>query len=84
MSGLTAQTFGLEGRGRIAEGAWADLVVFDPESVIDTATYDEPQRAAAGIEAVVVNGAAVWSSGRGTGARPGRVLTRGRPHSGTA
>jgi N-acyl-D-amino-acid deacylase len=78
MSGLTAQNFGLEERGRVAEGAWADLVVFDPETVIDTATYGEPQRAAAGIELVVVNGVLVWAGGRDTGARPGQVLARPR------
>jgi N-acyl-D-amino-acid deacylase len=76
MTGLTAENFGLEGRGRIAEGAWADLVVFDPATVIDTATYDEPQRAAAGIEHVVVNGVPVWAGAQGAGARPGQVLAR--------
>ena len=54
----------------------ADLVVFDAERVIDTATDEEPKRAAAGIETVLVNGVPVWAQGRSTGARPGRVLTR--------
>lgn len=76
MTGLTAGHFGLEGRGRIAEGACADLVVFDAETVADTATYEDPQRAATGIESVIVNGVPVWAAGRGTGARPGQVLTR--------
>jgi N-acyl-D-amino-acid deacylase len=76
MTGLTARNFGLADRGRIAAGAAADLVVFDAERVIDTASYEEPKRAAAGIEAVVVNGAVVWAQGRGTGARPGQVLMR--------
>ncbi len=80
MTGLTAANFGLEGRGTIAEGAWADLVVFDPDAVIDTATYEDPQRPAAGIDTVVVNGVPVWQAGQGTGARPGQVL-RPRPPS---
>jgi N-acyl-D-amino-acid deacylase len=78
MTGLTAGNFGLADRGRIAEGAAADLVVFDADRVIDTASYEEPQRAAAGIEVVVVNGTPVWAQGRGTGARPGQVLSRPR------
>jgi N-acyl-D-amino-acid deacylase len=76
MTGLTARNFGLAGRGTVAEGAHADLVVFDAGTVIDTATYDDPQQPSAGIETVVVNGVPVWSGGRATGARPGRVLAR--------
>jgi N-acyl-D-amino-acid deacylase len=78
MTGLTARNFGLTDRGRIAEGLAADLVVFDAGSVADTATYEDPQRPAAGIDSVLVNGVAVWAQGRATGARPGRVLRRGR------
>jgi N-acyl-D-amino-acid deacylase len=51
-------------------------VVFDADTVIDTATYDDPQQPSAGIETVVVNGVPVWNAGRETGARPGRVLAR--------
>jgi len=76
MTGLTAGNFGLAERGRIAEGLAADLVIFDADRVIDTASYEEPKRAAAGIEVVLVNGVAVWAQGCGTGARPGRVLSR--------
>jgi N-acyl-D-amino-acid deacylase len=78
MTGLTARNFGLTDRGRIAEGLAADLVVFDAGSVADTATYEDPQRAAAGIDTVLVNGVAVWAQGCATGKRPGRVLMRGR------
>jgi N-acyl-D-amino-acid deacylase len=78
MTGLTARNFGLADRGRIAEGMAADLVVFDAGSVADTATYEDPQRPAAGIDTVLVNGVAVWAQGRATGQRPGRVLSRGR------
>ena len=76
MTGLTARNFGLSGRGTVAEGAHADLVVFDPDTVIDTATYEDPQRPAVGIETVVVNGVPVWSGGHASGVRPGQVLAR--------
>jgi N-acyl-D-amino-acid deacylase len=79
MTGLTARNFGLDGRGTLAEGAWADVVVFDADAVIDTATYDDPQRAAAGIEQVIVCGVPVWRHGQATGVRPGQVLQRRRP-----
>ena len=57
MTSLSCDRFGLVDRGRIAEGQFADLVLFDPATVADTATYDDPKREAVGIEAVVVNGA---------------------------
>ena len=76
MTGLTAKNFGLAGRGQVALGAAADITVFDAETVSDTATYEDPQRAAAGIEVVIVNGVPVRRQGQGTGARPGQVLTR--------
>lgn len=76
MTNLPAQTFGLTRRGRIAEGWFADLVVFDPESISDRATFEEPTRPARGIDLVMVNGRAVMRSGTATGDRPGRVLRR--------
>jgi N-acyl-D-amino-acid deacylase len=76
MTGLTAGRFGLEGRGVLREGAYADITLFDPQRVIDAATFDDPVRPAPGIHTVIVNGEAVWSDGAPTGARPGRVLTR--------
>jgi N-acyl-D-amino-acid deacylase len=76
MTGLSARTFGLAGRGVLAPGAFADITVFDPERVIDTATFERPATPAAGIAFVFVNGALVWRDGRSTGARPGRVLRR--------
>ncbi len=78
MTGLTAQTYGLEGRGILREGAWADITVFDPDAVAEAATFEHPIAPARGIEFVMVNGAMVWEQGRPTGARPGRVLRRGR------
>jgi N-acyl-D-amino-acid deacylase len=74
MTGLPAARLGLAGRGRIAPGAYADVVVFDPATVRDCATFQEPHQYAAGIEHVLVNGVAVVSHGEHTGALPGRVL----------
>jgi len=79
MTGLSARTFGLAGRGTLAPGAFADVTVFDPERVIDTATFERPATPAAGIAFVMVNGELVWRDGRVTGARPGRVLRRTPP-----
>jgi N-acyl-D-amino-acid deacylase len=76
MTGLTARTFGLEGRGVVKEGAYADLTVFDPATVGEAATFARPIQPAHGIDAVVVNGTLVWQEGRSTGAMPGRVLSR--------
>lgn len=76
MTGLTAHNFGLQGRGTIAEGQAADLVVFDPERIIDRASYADPKQPAAGIDAVLVNGALTWQQGRHLGTRRGQVLSR--------
>ncbi len=76
MTGLTAATFGLHGRGEIAVGNVADLVVFDPARIADTATFDDPERAATGIDSVIVGGRVAWSAGAPTGTRPGRFLAR--------
>jgi N-acyl-D-amino-acid deacylase len=76
MTGLTAKNFGLKDRGVLREGAYADLTLFDADTVDEAATYAAPIAPARGIEAVIVNGAMVWRYGRATGARPGRVLHR--------
>ncbi|AUT65069.1 N-acyl-D-amino-acid deacylase family protein [Paraburkholderia terrae] len=76
MTGLTAEQFGIEERGRLVVGNYADLVVFDPERVIDRATFAEPTLRPEGIEHVFVNGRAVLTNTRLTGARPGRALRR--------
>jgi len=76
MTGLSAARFGLTGRGTLAAGAYADLVVFDPERVLDRATFAEPTLPAAGIVLVFVNGRPVWAGGKPTGERPGRALRR--------
>jgi N-acyl-D-amino-acid deacylase len=77
MTSLPASRVKLSDRGRIAPGMKADLVLFNPKTVIDRSTFEDPQRLSEGIELVVVNGETVWSAGKPTGARPGRVL-RGR------
>jgi N-acyl-D-amino-acid deacylase len=76
MSGQPAQRFGMSDRGRIAEGLAADLVVFDPATMADHATWQEPRAAASGVEWVLVNGVPVVQQGEPTGQLPGRVLQR--------
>ena len=74
MTGRAARRLGLRDRGIVAEGASADLVVFDADKITDTATYDDPRRLAQGVELVLVNGEAVWEENESTGALPGRSL----------
>jgi dihydroorotase/N-acyl-D-amino-acid deacylase len=74
MSGLPAKRLGLADRGLLQEGLKADLVVFDAETVRDTATYSQPHQYAEGVSLVVINGQIVFENGRMTAARPGRVL----------
>jgi N-acyl-D-amino-acid deacylase len=76
MTGLPAARFGLTGRGVVRPGAYADLCVFDADTVLDRATFAEPTLTASGIEHVFVNGRPVWSEGKPTGERPGRALRR--------
>jgi N-acyl-D-aspartate/D-glutamate deacylase len=76
MTGLPAKRFGLAGRGRISEGAHADLVLFDPETIRDTATFSDPISRAEGIAAVWVNGVPSYKDRDATGQRSGRFLPR--------
>lgn len=76
MTGLTADHFGLPGRGRVAVGACADLVVFDADTIADRATWAQPTLRAQGIDAVLVNGQLAWQAGAHTGALAGRVVRR--------
>lgn len=76
MTGLTAKEFGIKDRGIIKEGAFADLTIFEPKTVIDTATFEKPIAIATGIDTVMVNGQIVWNNQKISGARPGRVLKR--------
>jgi N-acyl-D-amino-acid deacylase len=74
MTWLPAATFGLPDRGQIRVGAWADLVVFDPATVQDHATFSEPHHYATGYRLVLVNGVAVVEHDVVTGARPGKPV----------
>jgi N-acyl-D-aspartate/D-glutamate deacylase len=78
MTGMPAQRFGLEERGLIREGYCADLVLFDPETILDTATFADPVRSAQGIESVWVNGVLSYASDGATQNRAGRFLPRGK------
>jgi N-acyl-D-aspartate/D-glutamate deacylase len=77
MSSLNAAKLGLTDRGLLRPGNWADLTLFDPERVIDRATYEKPFQYGEGIEVVIVNGQVVLDHGKATGARPGRALRHG-------
>jgi N-acyl-D-amino-acid deacylase len=76
MTSLPAQRLGWKDRGIIREGAAADLVLFDPASVMDHSTYKDPAALPTGIEMVFVNGVLVWDRSKPTGARPGFVIGR--------
>jgi N-acyl-D-amino-acid deacylase len=76
MTSLPARKFGLEGRGMVAPGAWADLVLFDPERVADRATYEAPRQHPEGIAYVLVNGAVAWDGRRQSRARTGQVIRK--------
>ena len=74
LSGLPATTLELDRRGFLKEGMFADVVVFDPATVADRATFDSPHQYAVGVRHVFVNGAQVVKNGEHTGAKPGRAL----------
>jgi N-acyl-D-amino-acid deacylase len=74
MTSLPAENLGLDRRGRLRPGYFADVVVFDSAAIADHASYEKPHQLATGVEHVVVNGVAVIRSGEYTGAKPGRAL----------
>ena len=74
LTGLPAQNWKLENRGCLKPGCFADIVIFDPSTIADHATYDKPMQYATGVEEVFVNGVQVLSGGEHTGAKPGRVV----------
>lgn len=76
MTSLPASILGLADRGAIKDGMWADLVIFDPATVADKATFEDPFQYPVGIDTVLVNGTVVLDEGRHTNARPGKVLKR--------
>jgi N-acyl-D-amino-acid deacylase len=77
MTSQSCQRFGLAGRGLLRPGYWADLVLFDPATVRDTATYADPKQEPVGIAMVVVNGLVAYEGGRHTGVGAGRMLLHG-------
>ena len=76
MTWLPATRFGIRDRGQLREGNWADLVVFDPATVQDNATFSDPHHYATGFAAVIVNGVIVVKDDAHTGARPGMIVRR--------
>ncbi len=74
LSGLPATNLGLDHRGFLKEGMFADVVVFDPATIADRATFDKPHQYAVGMKEVFVNGVQVLKDGEHTGAKPGRAL----------
>jgi N-acyl-D-amino-acid deacylase len=74
LSGLPAKNLGLDHRGFLKEGMFADVVVFDPATIADRATYEKPHQYAVGVKHVFVNGVQVLKDGEHTGAKPGRAL----------
>jgi N-acyl-D-aspartate/D-glutamate deacylase len=76
MTGGSARALGLVDRGLLRQGYHADLTIFDPQTIAERATYDEPHQYAAGISTVLVNGEVVIDVGEHTGALPGQVLRR--------
>lgn len=78
MTSLPARVFGLAGRGQLSVGAWADIVVFDADTVRDQATWESPTLPSVGVEHVLVNGQAVFPATKGM-TRPGRILRRETP-----
>ena len=77
------QRMRLTDRGVLKEGMWADVVIFDPATIRDLATFDKPNQLSQGMEYVLVNGTAVIDGGKMTGKLPGKVLRGAGYHSGS-
>ena len=76
MTSLPADRIGIDDRGRIQEGMWADIVVFDFENLQSLPTYENPKQPCAGIDHVFVNGVLTAENGRHTGVRAGKRIRR--------
>jgi N-acyl-D-amino-acid deacylase len=74
LSGLPATNLGLDHRGFVKEGMFADVVIFDPATIADRATFEKPHQYAVGVKHVFVNGVQVLKDGEHTGAKPGHAL----------
>ncbi len=79
MTSFPAQTLGLLDRGLIREGMWADIVIFDPDTIIDRATYTNPHQYPDGIHYVIINGEIVVENKQHTKVKPGKILRRNSP-----
>lgn len=78
MTGMPAQRFGLERRGLVRKGYYADLVIFDADAITDTATFSDPVQPAQGIKGVWVNGVLSYTEQGAMKKRSGRFLPRGK------
>ncbi len=76
MTSVPARTFGLQERGQIMQGYWADLVIFDAQTIVDHATYEKPLASPTGVSTVIVNGAVVFGKQGLTNAAPGKAIRR--------
>jgi dihydroorotase/N-acyl-D-amino-acid deacylase len=74
MTGATAERLSIRDRGEVKEGLLADVMIFDPTTIIDRATYERPHQLSVGMRYVLVNGVPVVDEGKATGAKPGRVV----------
>jgi N-acyl-D-amino-acid deacylase len=74
MSGAVAERLGIRDRGELAQGMYADVMIFDPATILDRATYERPHQLSVGVRYVLVNGVPVVDDGRVTGAKPGMVV----------
>jgi N-acyl-D-aspartate/D-glutamate deacylase len=74
MTSAVANRLSIRDRGLLREGMYADVVIFDPATIIDNATFTDPHRLSTGVRDVLVNGVAVLRDGRHTGAKPGRAV----------
>ena len=74
MTGATAARLSIHDRGELKEEWWADIMIFDPTTIIDRATYEQPHQLSVGVRHVFVNGTPVVTDGKATGAKPGRVV----------
>ena len=78
LTSFPAENLGIENRGRLLQGYFADITIFDPETIGDKATYSDPHQYATGVIHVLVNGEPVLSNGEHTGAKPGRFVRKSR------
>ena len=76
MTGLTAKNLGIQKRGEIKVGSYADLILFDPDQVQDNSTFEQPNQLSDGIRSVWVNGKRVLENGELTGSLPGKIILR--------